>query len=117
MNRSALDAYCRRKAGATECFPYGDCIRAYKVGGKMFVFFSLEGELSISLKSDPLVSEVLRKKFPKHITAGFFNMQKKHWNTIKYKSVIDDDKIFKLLDESYELIVQSLTLKEQAKLK
>lgn len=109
MDRKTLRRHCLDKPGSVECYPYGDCVKAYKVGGKIFAFFTDAGHLEVSLKSDPMISLRLRKRFPEHVRPGFWNMQKKHWNTIRVKRGFSAAELSCLLDSSYELVFRGLT--------
>lgn len=43
-------------------------------------------------------------------------MSKAHWNTISLQSDVSDEEIRKMIDQSYELIVNSLTKKLKTEL-
>ena len=64
--------------------------------------------LSIAVKTDPEWSEELREKHPQ--IEGAYHMNKTHWNSVICEG-LKPDLIKKLIDESYQLIFDSLTKK------
>jgi predicted DNA-binding protein (MmcQ/YjbR family) len=107
MNLEMLRDYCLNKAGVTESMPFGDDTLVFKVGNKMFALSSLKPErYSVNLKCEPNYALELREQYPE-ITPGY-HMNKKHWNTVQLDGALDDDFILELVDQSYQLIVQSL---------
>ena len=54
MNREQLRGCCLAKKATTEEFPFGDEVAVFKVMGKMYALLPVAGELSISLKCDPV---------------------------------------------------------------
>ena len=106
--------YCLAKPGVTEGTPFGENILVFKVMNKMFALTDIDQFISINLKCDPTEALMLRQIFPA-ITPGY-HMNKKHWNTIEMDGTIDDDLLCQLIDDSYALVVQSLTKKDQQEL-
>jgi predicted DNA-binding protein (MmcQ/YjbR family) len=51
----------------------------------------------------------LREQFPA-VRPGY-HMNKQHWNTVEVDGTISDEMLKKLVDESYQLIVQKLPKK------
>ena len=114
MNIEEVREYCITKKGCEETFPFDDVTLVFKVMGKMFALLSLEKGNSINLKCNPERSIQLREQYPA-ITPGF-HMNKKHWNTIGIDGSIPDDLLYQWIDESYNLIVDSLPKKLKAEL-
>lgn len=102
-------------------YPFGPEYTVFKVSGrdtskaKMFAMvISLQGEPALNLKCEPALSDQQRSEHPE-ITPGY-HMNKKHWNTVHANRQLNDQKLFELIDHSYELIVQGLPKKEREKL-
>lgn len=107
--------YCLSKKGVTEHFPFDDDTLVFKVGGKMFALTSLKewenGNPKLNLKCNPGKAVALRESF-QAIEPGF-HMSKIHWNTVAFKSDVSNKMMLKLIDDSYQLILESLTKKQQ----
>lgn len=111
MNANEILEYCLNKKGAKETFPFDQETLVMKVGGKMFLLMSLDTQpLSISVKTDPEWSAELREKYPQ--ITGAYHMNKTHWNSVVCEG-LKQDLILKLIDGSYDLILNSLTKKMQ----
>jgi predicted DNA-binding protein (MmcQ/YjbR family) len=80
----------------------------------MFALLMLEGELRINLKCDPLLAIELRDH-NEGVLPGY-HMSKKHWNTIVVDKVHRDE-LKGWIDNSYQLVADSLTLKEKEEIK
>jgi predicted DNA-binding protein (MmcQ/YjbR family) len=106
MNIEELREYCLSKKGAEESFPFGEDTLVFKVGGKMFALTNLDGDLTINLKCEPDKAEELRAEYPSVLPG--YHMSKKHWNTILIDGTIKDSFIKEWIDDSYNLIVDSL---------
>lgn len=118
MNIEELVEYCARKKAVTEHFPFDEDTLVCKVGGKMFLLTSLKmwekGEPSINVKCDPERAVLLREEF-EEVLPGF-HMSKIHWNTVQVNKGINDKIIKKMIDDSYDLVLKSLTKKLQAEI-
>ena len=109
MDANEILDYCLAKKGVEETFPFDKETLVLKVGGKMFLLMALEKQpLSIAVKTDPEWSEELREKHPQ--IEGAYHMNKTHWNSGICEG-LKPDLIKKLIDESYQLIFDSLTKK------
>jgi predicted DNA-binding protein (MmcQ/YjbR family) len=107
--------YCLAKPGATEGTPFGETVIVFKVGGKMFALASLdEVPTTVNLKCDPDLALELRDRY-EQVQPGY-HMNKKHWNTVELGTGIPDAEIKKMIDDSYELVVQSLPKKQRERL-
>ena len=108
MNADDLRRCCLGKPGALEDFPFGEQVSVFKVAGKMFALSDLDGmPLEVSLKCDPELAQALRAQHPA-IRAGY-HLNKRHWNTVTMDGTIDDDEIEEMIQDSYDLVVASLT--------
>lgn len=115
MNIEEFRDYCLSKKYVTESFPFDEQTLVFKVAGKMFALSGLEHSPSkVNLKCDPERAIDLRAEYD-DIIAGW-HMSKKHWNTITIEGNIPNNLITELIDHSYELVVQSFTLKKQREL-
>ena len=109
MNIEEYRAYCLKKPGVTESFPFDDKTLVFKVMNKMFALTGVETFVSLNLKCEPELAIELREQF-RSIKPGY-HMNKKHWNTIMVEGDITDKKLFELIDLSYSLVVKGLTKK------
>ncbi|TPV31810.1 MmcQ/YjbR family DNA-binding protein [Paucihalobacter ruber] len=114
MNIEQYRTYCLSKKGVTEHFPFDDDVLVFKVGGKVFALASLsqweKGDAYINLKCDPDYAEELRAEY-NSIQPGY-HMHKKLWNSVYiHTGELSPKLIVKLIDHSYELILQSLPKK------
>lgn len=108
MNLQTITACLLAKKGATEETPFGPDALVYKVMGKMFALVAWEEEpLAISLKCEPGQALFLRDLYPA-VRPGY-HMNKKHWNTVTLDGTIPEDEVRGMIDDSYELVVKSLT--------
>ena len=114
MNIEEIRDYCLSKPSATEHFPFDDVTLVFKVMGKMFALTSLDNEPSINLKCLPEKAIELRELYP-DIVPGY-HMNKQHWNTVYTSRGLSNKTIEEQIDESYSLVVLSLTKKLQAEL-
>lgn len=108
MDLARLRSYLLSKHGAVETYPFGPQPLVVKVAGKMFALVAEEAEpLTISLKCDPAHAHFLRRMYPA-VTPGY-HLNKEHWNTVSLDGSIEDGEILSFIDESYQLVVKSLT--------
>jgi predicted DNA-binding protein (MmcQ/YjbR family) len=115
MNTEEIRTYCLAKKGVEEGFPFDEVTLVFKVCGKMFLLLSLDSEpLQFNAKCEPSNAEELREQYS-WIQPGY-HMNKKHWNTISCEPKASRKLIFKLIDDSYHLVVKSLPRKLQQQL-
>ena len=115
MNVESFRDYCLGKAGTTEGTPFGPEDIVFKVAGKMFAILALEEvPPRANLKCDPDLALELRDRY-EQVLPGY-HMNKKHWNTVVLDGVIPEKEIRKMIDHSYDLVVQSLPKAKQKKL-
>lgn len=111
----ALRAYLFAKAGTTEELPFGPGALVFKVLGKMFALVAWQEQpLSISLKCDPLLAELLRSTYVA-VQPGY-HLNKRHWNTVLLDGTIPADEVAEMIDGSYVLVVKGLTKAQRAQL-
>jgi predicted DNA-binding protein (MmcQ/YjbR family) len=116
MNRNELRDYCLSLTGAVEDFPFGIEVAVFKVKGKMFALLPVVADpMTISLKSDPIEAVMLREMY-QAVQPGY-HLNKKHWNTVTVDGEVPDERIREMVEDSYTLVRQSLTRKDQHALK
>lgn len=114
MNKQELIRYCLTRTGAFEDFPFGPEPSVMKVGGKMFALISEDGAASISLKCDPFEADLLRAQY-EAVKPGY-HLNKRHWNTVTVDGSVPEQELLDMIDQSYGLVVRSLTKAEREKL-
>lgn len=109
MDIEKIQKYCNTKSAVTESFPFDETTLVFKVANKMFCLTNLTPPLSINLKCDPEKAIELREQFEDVIPG--YHMNKIHWNTIKLDGTIRDYLIEDWIDDSYNLVYNSLPKK------
>lgn len=110
MNVEDIREYCISKDFVTESTPFDEVTLVFKVGGKMFALLPLdEVQLSVNLKCDPERAVALREMYPA-VTPGY-HMSKVHWNTVIIDGTIEKKLILQWIDDSYQLVLNSLPRK------
>lgn len=108
MELKTVTSWLLAKKGATEETPFGPDALVYKVMGKMFALVAWEEDpLAISLKCEPGQALFLRDLYPA-VRPGY-HMNKTHWNTVTLDGTIPEDEVRGMIDDSYDLVVKSLT--------
>lgn len=116
MDIEQLQQYCLAKPGSEETLPFGPDNLVYKVGGKVFLIVGLdEAPLQFNVKCDPEKAIELREEFS-CVLPGY-HMNKKHWNTIIADGSVPTRLLKEWIDDSYQLIVESLPRKNREQLK
>jgi len=99
--------YCLAKPGASEDTPFGPDVLVFRAGGKMFGLASLNSvPPTVNLKCNPDLALDLRDRYAQ-IRPGY-HMNKKHWNTVEIERGIPAVELRRMIDHSYELVVESL---------
>ena len=115
MNIETLRAYCLKKPGTEESFPFDEVTLVFKVMGKIFALTGLDSiPLAVNLKCDPARALELREQYDA-VQPGY-HMNKKHWNTVTVDGRIPAFEVRAMIDHSYDLVVASLPKKVQAEL-
>ena len=114
MNIEYIREYCISKKGVTEDFPFDKTTLVFKVGSKMFALAGLNSNY-INLKCDPEIAIERREKFSE--ISGAYHMNKKHWNSVIYNESLPSDFLNQMIDESYNLVSNSLSKKEKSAIK
>jgi predicted DNA-binding protein (MmcQ/YjbR family) len=107
MDLTTLREKLMAKPDATEETPFGPEALVFKVRGKMFALVAWQEEpLSISLKCDPDEALFLRDIYPA-VRPGY-HMNKRHWNTVTLDGTIPEAELWRMIDDSYALVVRGL---------
>ncbi len=115
MNTETLREYCLSKKAVTEGFPFGEDTLVFKVKDKIFLLVSLSSNpLQFNAKCEPEKAIELREQYDA-VQPGY-HMNKKHWNTVIIDGSISAALIKEMIDDSYNLIVQSLPKKTREEL-
>lgn len=91
-------------------YPFGESSAVYKYGvkpdGKIVAIIAENSKpLSVSLKCEPKLAELLREKY-ETVLPGY-HLNKKHWNTILCTGQVPDEELIDLVRHSYELVSNS----------
>lgn len=114
MNIEEVRTYYSKKTGTTESFPFDDETLVVKVGTKIYLIIGLEYlPPKICVKTRPQYSLELRENYPQ--IRGAYHMNKTHWNELEIED-LPKKLILELIDESYDLVFQSLTKKMKEEL-
>lgn len=108
MTHKKVEQYLLSLPNAKLDYPFGEDIAVYKVGEKMFALVAEKSDpVRLSLKSDPQLAEMLRKKYETVMPGHHLN--KKHWNTIVLTGQLDWQEIKDLIRHSYDLATTGLS--------
>lgn len=119
MNYPWLDEYLLQKPGAERDFKVEWQWHRYLLRGKMFAAVCTagkdhpehKGRTMVSLKCEPLLSELFREKYP-DVVPGYY-MDKRHWNSVYLDGAVPDDVLRQMCDMSYLLVLHKLPQKVQ----
>ena len=90
--------------------PFGNDTLVFKVMGKMFLLSGIDSQpVQFNVKCDPEKAIELRENFS-FVLPGY-HMNKLHWNTIISDGRATDKQLKEWIDDSYNLVVESLTKK------
>jgi predicted DNA-binding protein (MmcQ/YjbR family) len=125
MDVETLREICLSFPGTYEDFPFGPETSVFKVraavaGGsrheaKMFAASAMDpADWSVSLKCEPALAEQLRAVHPE--ITGAWHMNKTHWNGVRLDGSLPDDMVRDMVEDSYDLVVATLTRKQREQL-
>jgi predicted DNA-binding protein (MmcQ/YjbR family) len=110
-----LRDHCLAYPGTVEEFPFRPDLSVFKVAGKVFALAPLKDHpLRISLKCEPALAEQLRATYDAVIPG--YHLNKRHWNTVEVDGSIPDQVVLDMIEDSYDLVMDGLPKKVQAKL-
>jgi predicted DNA-binding protein (MmcQ/YjbR family) len=94
---------CLAMPGALEEYPFGPTASVFKVGGKIFAIAALAADpLTVSLKCEPEISELLRAGH--NAIAPGYHLNKRHWITVTLGGDAPDALVCDLIEDSYDLV-------------
>lgn len=112
MTKKKMEQLLSSFKGTEGSYPFGPEALVYKVRGKMFGLVSqMEEKPRVTLKVSPDEGEVLIRQY-ESVTPGYY-MNKRHWVTVTLPSDLTDTMLKSLAEQSYRLVVASLTKKER----
>ncbi len=125
MDVAALRGICLGFPGAFEDFPFGPETSVFKVraaasGGarqeaKMFALSAMDqAHFAVSLKCEPALAEQLRSAHPE--ITGAWHLNKTHWNGVRLDGSLPDSMVRDMVEDSYDLVVATLTRRQQERL-
>lgn len=125
MDVDTLRRICLGFPGSFEDFPFGPDTSVFKVraavaGGtrheaKMFALSAMDPEaLQVSLKCEPALAVQLRAAHPE--ITGAWHLNKTHWNGVRLDGNLPDDMVRDMIEDSYDLVVATLSRKQQEQL-
>lgn len=116
MTGDQLAAFCLGMTAAVAEYPFDETTCAFKVQGKIFALSRLTGTpLTVSLKCDPEVAPVLRASHP-GIVPGY-HLNKRHWNTVTIDASLPPGLVEELIEDSWDLVVDTLPKFQQQRLR
>ncbi|MGV8149823.1 MAG: MmcQ/YjbR family DNA-binding protein [Alkaliphilus sp.] len=112
-----VEKYMLSKAGVVKDYKEEWAAERYLLKNKMIALIGAdkEGKEIITLKCEPAYGEQLRREYS-DIVAGYY-MNKQHWNSVYLDDVVPNDILEKMIDQSYQLILNSFSKKMQMQIK
>jgi predicted DNA-binding protein (MmcQ/YjbR family) len=108
MDAKDVAQHCEALKGSTREFPFGPQPTVYKVGGKIFAILAEdERPPRVSLKLPPDEVQALQVQYEGTVLPGY-HLNKRHWVTVLLDGILDEDELTALLDESYDVVVETL---------
>ncbi|WP_372638074.1 MmcQ/YjbR family DNA-binding protein [Fodinibius sp.] len=115
MNIEDFRDFCLSFKGTTEDYPFEDKdILAFKVMDKIYAIADAGKFKNIELKCDPVKASMLRNLY-KEVQPSR-HMDKRQWNMIRPGGALDEELIKEWIKDSYSLVVEGMSRKEQKKL-
>lgn len=116
MTRNEVFEYLLSKPFSKETYPFDDVTAVFKVGGKMFALISAHeaDRLSVNLKNKPDENILMRQIYDEVIPG--YHMNKTHWNTVYLDGKLEDSVVYKMIDDSYDIVFKKLTKKVKLEL-
>ena len=112
MKTDSIHKHTANLLGVVEDFPFGPEALVFKVRGKMFALLAKdEKPPRITLKCEPDYAIQLCDQYSS-VSPGYY-MNKKHWITINIDGEMSNSTIIKLVDDSYQLVINKLSKKEK----
>jgi len=111
MNLDDLRTYCLTKVGTSEDTPFDSDTLVFRVGGKIFLFTSInaEGPLAFSVKNE--AEKVVELKDQYNGIIPGYHLNKTYWVTVNLGTDVSSQLALELIDKSYLMIRDSLPKK------
>ncbi|NHZ86293.1 MAG: MmcQ/YjbR family DNA-binding protein [Planctomycetia bacterium] len=107
MDFNILNKYLLSKKSSVSSYPFDDTTLVFKVMNKMFALIAEDANpLRINLKCDPEDAQILRGMHASIIPG--YHMNKEHWNTVILDESLPNNLVYKMIDDSYDLVVKGL---------
>lgn len=109
-----LDEYLQKQPSTEKEFQPAWQAMKYLLNGKMYAFIGTndkEGRPIITLKLEPMYSEMLRDKY-EDIVPGYY-MNKLHWSTVYLDGEVPREVLGDMVRASYGTMLSSLSKKAQ----
>ena len=113
MNIEDFRNYCLSLPGVEETMPwatdkneYNRGLLCFSVAGKWFCFVHIDEFEFCNLKCPPEQAETLRERY-EGIHPGW-HMNKRHWNSVYFRSDVPESKVFELVRLAYDTVVAGL---------
>ena len=119
MTNEQITAYCLKKPGAYEDYPFGEIPVCYKVCGRLFFqLYPLPGNHKITVSCEPMLADFYRRQFPEVATVGYHcpDRLKPYMNTVFLNQSVTDVVIFEMINHSYNRVIKKLTRSQRAEL-
>ncbi len=116
MKYKWIEDYLMTKNGATRDFKVEWQWHRFLIMNKMFATICVdnEGRNIITLKCEPSLGSSLRNQYTS-IRPGYY-MNKNHWNSVDLVGEIPDEILKEMIDQSYQLVLSSLSKSVQKKI-
>jgi predicted DNA-binding protein (MmcQ/YjbR family) len=102
-------AWCEEQPHATMDNVFGDQTNVYRIGGKMFALVNVDPGNLVTLKVLPEDGEALRA-IHSFVKPGYY-MDKRHWISVDLVPEVTEEELSALIEDSYQLVLASLTKK------
>ena len=124
MDQKSVHEYLQAKPATFITKPFAQDVDVYKVQHKMFATLTegKEGQVDdngepvwwLNVKCDPDEALLLRDKF-ESVVPGY-HMNKRLWNTVILDGTVPADAIKKMIDDSYQIVVDNLPTAQREEL-
>ncbi len=112
MNIEDLRIYCLSKIGTEEGFPFDQSTLVFKVLDKIFALVDIDNvHPTVNLKCNPEQAIEWREQYVEVVPG--YHMNKKHWNTVDFIQLNDQELVKFMIDHSYDCVVAKMTKVQQ----
>lgn len=103
--------HCSAKMAVSESFPFDQHTMVWKVAGRIFAIADIDAFTGVSLKCDPERAVALREEFV-GVRPGW-HLNKTHWNSVDADQDVPWERVKRLIDHSYDLVIAGLPKKSR----